>query len=119
MNTQRIVSLLIAIVMLFGMAFAEASYPVVEEPVTFKVMAKVASSYPDQNLGNVSAMKAYEEMTGIHIEWDNVDADMFNNTLAAAIASGDVLPDIILKGGISNANLAAWGEQGILVDLAP
>lgn len=119
MKTQRIVSLLIAIVMLFSLAFAEASYPVVEEPVTFKVMAKVASSYPDQNLGNVSAMKAYEEMTGVHIEWDNVDADMFNNTLAAAIASGDTLPDIILKGGIGNANLAEWGEQGILVDLAP
>ncbi|MBQ9301179.1 MAG: extracellular solute-binding protein [Clostridia bacterium] len=63
-------------------------------------------------------MKEYEKMTGVHIEWENVDPSVFSNTLAAAIAS-DTLPDIIFKGNVTNELLYAWGDEGILVDLAP
>ena len=36
-------------------------------------------------------------MTGVDIDWENVDPSVFANTLAASIAADD-LPDIILKG---------------------
>lgn len=75
------------------------------------------SFYPNQNLGDVANMKAYEEMTGVHIEWENVDPSVFNNTLAASIA-GDELPDIIMKAALSNSQMFEWGEDEILVDIA-
>ncbi|MCI8600284.1 MAG: extracellular solute-binding protein [Oscillospiraceae bacterium] len=93
------------------------SGPVSGDPITLRVLARTPSFYPNQDFGQVGNMMAYEEMTNIHIEWENVDPGVFNNTLAAAIAS-DTLPDVILKGSISNTNLSDWGSQGILVDLS-
>ena len=120
MKAKRILSLLLTLVMLVGCtsAFAEAQFPLTTEPVTFKVMARTNSFYPNQNLGDVANMKAYEEMTGVHIEWENVDPSVFNNTLAASIA-GDELPDIIMKAALSNSQMFEWGEDEILVDIAP
>ena len=120
MKTKRILSLLLTLALLVtcASAFAEEQFPLTTEPVTFKVMARTGSFYPNQNLGEVGNMNAYEEMTGVHIEWENVDPSVFNNTLAASIASDD-LPDIIMKGGLSNAQMFAWGEDEILVDIAP
>ena len=120
MKAKRILSLLLTLVMLVGCtsAFAEAQFPLTTEPVTFKVMARTNSFYPNQNLGDVANMKAYEEMTGVHIEWENVDPSVFNNTLAASIA-GDELPDIIMKASLSNSQMFEWGEDEILVDIAP
>ncbi len=120
MKAKRILSLLLTLVMLVGCtsAFAEAQFPLTTEPVTFKVMARTNSFYPNQNLGDVANMKAYEEMTGVHMEWENVDPSVFNNTLAASIA-GDELPDIIMKASLSNSQMFEWGEDEILVDIAP
>ena len=98
-------------------ASSEASGgPVAGEPITLHFLARTTSVYPNQDYGQVQNMIAYEEMTGVHIEWENVDPDVFNNQLAAAIAS-DTLPDVIMKGSISNTNLSNWGGQGILIDL--
>ena len=112
MKAKRILSLLLTLVMLVGCtsAFAEAQFPLTTEPVTFKVMARTNSFYPNQNLGDVANMKAYEEMTG--------DPSVFSNTLAASIA-GDELPDIIMKAALSNSQMFEWGEDEILVDIAP
>ena len=63
-------------------------------------------------------MQAYEEMTGVDIEWENIDPSVFNNTLAASIAADD-LPDIIFKGYLTNVQSYEWGVDEILVDLAP
>ncbi|NLJ65240.1 MAG: extracellular solute-binding protein [Christensenellaceae bacterium] len=120
MNVKRILPLLLVLAMLLTCTcmFAEAQFPLTAEPVTFKVLARTGSFYPNQDYGNVGNMKAYEEMTGVHIEWENIDPSVFNNALAASIAS-DELPDIILKAGLSNAQMFEWGEDEILVDLAP
>ena len=48
MKAKRILSLLLTLVMLVGCtsAFAEAQFPLTTEPVTFKVMARTNSFYP-------------------------------------------------------------------------
>lgn len=91
---------------------------VAQEEITLKIMARTPSFYPDQDLGEVANMKAYEEMSGVKIEWDNYDPSVFDNSVATAIASDD-LPDIIMKGSLSNVKLYEWGKDEILVDLAP
>lgn len=114
----RLVSLLLALLMLASCAMAETKLPLTEEPVTLKIMAKVQASYPEQDLALVSSLATYEEMTGVHIEWENVDSSIMSKTLSGAMASGE-LPDIIFKNQVSNANLYKWGQQGLLVDIAP
>ncbi len=119
MKTTKILSLVLALLLLLtGTALAENTFPLTTEPVTLKVMAYVGAVYPSDGFGAVSCMKEYEKMTGVTIEWDNVPTGVFSNTLASYIA-GDTLPDIILKGSISNADANNWGSEGILVNLAP
>lgn len=88
------------------------------EEITFKIMSRTPSFYPNQTLGDVANMQAYEEMSHVHVEWDDYDPSVFTNTLAATIAADD-LPDIIIKGSLSNVQMYEWGSDGILVDLAP
>jgi len=118
MKASRFFALLLAVAMMACCMSALAEFPLTEEPVTLKIMARTNSFYPNQDLGSVGNMIAYEEMTGVHIEWENLDPSVFNNTLAASIASGEY-PDIIFKGNISNEQAYTWGTDGILVDLAP
>ncbi len=114
----RLVSLLLALLMLASSAMAETKFPLTEEPVTLTIMAKVQASYPEQDLALVSSLAAYEKMTGVHIEWNNVDSSIMSEQLSGAMSSGD-LPDIIFKNQISNDNMYKWGQQGLLVDIAP
>lgn len=119
MKATRFLVLVLTVAMLLSAtAIAQEHFPLTEEPVTLKVMARTNSFYPNQDLGSVQNMQKYEEMTGVHIEWENVDPSVFTNTLAASIAADD-LPDIIFKGNISNSQSFEWGEDEILVDLAP
>ena len=117
MMKTRIFTLLLAVMMLLSCT-ALAEFPLTEEPVTLKIMARTNSFYPNQDLGSVYNMQAYEEMTGVDIEWENIDPSVFNNTLAASIAADD-LPDIIFKGYLTNVQSYEWGVDEILVDLAP
>lgn len=114
---KRIFTLLLAVMLLLSCT-AMAEFPLTQDAVTFKIMARTPSFYPNQNLGDVYNMQVYEEKTGVKIDWENVDPSVFNNTLAASIAADD-LPDIILKGSLSNVQLYEWGVEEILVDLAP
>lgn len=115
---KKLLALMLALLMLCGVAAAETVFPLSSEPVTLRIMCRVTPAYPDQDNSKVSCMIAYEQMTGVHIEWTNVPKAVFNNTLAATI-NDDELPDIIMKGAISNANANDWGSEGILVDLKP
>lgn len=118
MKATRFLAMLLAIAMMISCTSALAEFPLTQEPVTLKVMARTNSFYPNQDLGSVGNMIEYEKMTGVHIEWENLDPSVWTNTLAASIASEEY-PDIIFKGNISNEQAFDWGEDEILVDLAP
>lgn len=120
MKLNRLVALIAALCLMLGCTAIAEQFPLVDEPTTLRIMAQVGSYYPDQKLDNVHGLQKYEEMSGVHIEWDNVSSSVFGDTLAARIADADTkLPDIILRGKIGNDKLASWGEQGIIVDLKP
>lgn len=108
--------LLVAMMFISGTALAE--FPLTTEPVTFKFLSRTPAFYPGQDFSNVENMKAYEEMTGIHIEYDNYDPSVYLNTVAATFAAGD-LPDVLFRSTLSNVQLYEWGDQGFLLDLTP
>ena len=117
MKLNRILAMLMALLLLVGgAALAE---PVVTEPTTLTIMAQVPSYYPEQDLGNVSGLAAYEKISGVTIEWDNVNSEVFKETLTGIIASGEELPDVILRGKLGNGDLATYGDEGVIIDLRP
>ena len=115
----RILILTLALVMLSSAALAEAAFPLTTEPVTLKILSRTNAFYPGQDIGNVTNMQYYEELTGVHIEWENVDPSVFTQTLAGIIASGEEMPDVIYKANITNAQSYEWGEEELLVDISP
>ena len=108
--------LLVAMMFISGTALAE--FPLTTEPVTLKFLSRTPAFFPGQDFSNVENMKAYEEMTGVHIEFDNYDPSVYANTVAATFAAGD-LPDVLFRGNLSNVQLYEWGDQGFLTDLTP
>ncbi len=82
----RILILALALVMLSSTALAEAAFPLTTEPVTLKILSRTNAFYPGQDIGNVSNMQYYEELTGVHIEWENVDPSVFTQTLGSTFS---------------------------------
>ena len=115
---KKLLALLMAAAMLLGGIALADGFPLVDEPTTLNITCAVTPVYPDQDNGKVNCMIKYEEMTGVHIEWDNILWSEFTNTLAANISSDDY-PEIIMKGRIAQTDANEWGSEGILIDLAP
>ena len=120
MKNVRTLALVLALCLLCAStACAETAFPLVTEPTTLSVYAKTHSQYPDGSYAHVSAMIKYQEMTGVEIQWESIPASVWDAQLSALIASGDKLPDVIFRGGTSNANLAKWADEGVILDLRP
>lgn len=97
----------------------DSALPIVKEgtDITLKVMIVEGTLYANMDsIEDVYFTSAYEEMTGVHIEWEEVSSDAFEDQLALKLATGD-LPDIILKGGVSNSSQSKYGEQGYFLNL--
>ena len=97
----------------------DSQMPIVKEgtDITLKIMVVNGPMYANMDsLRDVYFTEAYEKKTGVKIEWIEVSSDAFADQLALKLTTGD-LPDIILKGGVSNSNQLKYGEQGYFLDL--
>ena len=97
----------------------DSQLPIVKEgtDITLKIMVVNGPMYANMNsLRDVYFTQAYEKMTGVKIEWIEVSSDAFADQLALKLTTND-LPDIILKGGISNSVQLKYGDQDYFLDL--
>ena len=97
----------------------DSQFPIVKEgtDITLKVMIVNGPMYANMDsIRDVYFTNAYEKMTGVKIEWIEVSSDAFDDQLALRLTTGD-LPDVILKGGISNSSQLKYGEQGYFLNL--
>lgn len=97
----------------------DSQLPIVKEgtDITLEVMVVNGPMYSNMNsIHDVYFVDAYEKMTGVKIEWIEVASDAFADQLALRLTTGE-LPDVILKGGVSNANQLKYGEQQFFLDL--
>lgn len=92
----------------------EGTFPIVEEPITLTVMFPSQTAIPD--IAENSFTKEYEELTGIHIEWQEVPSDSLADRVNISLSSGD-MPDIYLTCAISLSQQQAYGAQGAFVAL--
>jgi len=108
--------LALMLVLLCGSALAETAFPIADPPIQVRIFDKQNSIHPDYE--NIFALKRYEEMTGIQVEWINTPSEVLSEKLNLTLASGD-LPDAFLKCKISSADLQTYGDAGDFMDLAP
>ena len=97
----------------------ESQMPIVKEgtDITLKVMVVNGPMYSNMNsIRDVYFTNAYEKKTGVKIEWIEVASDAFEDQLALRLTTGD-LPDVIIKGGVSNSSQLKYGEQGYFLNL--
>lgn len=91
----------------------DSQLPIVKEgtDITLEVMVVCGPMYSNMNsIRDVYFTEAYEKKTGVKIEWIEVSSDAFEDQLALKLTTGD-LPDVILKGGISNSSQQKYGKD--------
>lgn len=144
MKTTRILALILALLLVFSLAACDGTssnsgnnndnhisaevpeymnmdsqMPIVKEgtDITLKIMVVCGPMYSNMNnLDEVYFSTAYEELSGVKIEWIEVSSDAFDSQLSLSITTGD-LPDIILKGGVSNSTQLSEGDDGVFLNL--
>ena len=76
--------------------FNETGYPIVNEPITLKVMMAIPDTSNLMPPNEMKVVQDLEEMTGIHIEWEVIKVADWDTKLNLMFASGEY-PDIILN----------------------
>ncbi len=88
--------------------------PIVNEPVTLKIMVRKQDVQPE--FEKMLAFQEYEKLSGVKIEWDNLNSSNAGDKVKLAFASQD-LPDAFMKLSISNIDQLNFGSQGLLLNL--
>lgn len=78
-----------------GENFNETGFPIVNEPITLKVMLGIRDSDSLTDPSEMPALQRLEEQTGIHLEWEVIKANDWSTKLNLMFASGEY-PDIII-----------------------
>ncbi len=123
-HLNRMIILICMAVLISTSAFADVSVlnadavmPIVNQPVTLKVAASIHPAHTDYN--DMYMWNVYEEMTGVHIEWDITPQENWTERKNLLLNSND-LPDVFLRSSISKSEAANDGaDQGLFIDLAP
>lgn len=102
MKKNRILSLVMALVMLLGVtsACAEslnlAQLPLTtEEGATISILA-INSYYSNVDLKDATLLKEIADRAGVTIEWTLIDPSSYADSVSPMLASGKDLPDIIM-----------------------
>ncbi len=77
-----------------GDNFNETGYPIVNEPITLKVLLGIRDVDSLTPTEEMPALVRLEEQTGIHIEWEIIKGADWETKLNLMFASGDY-PDIL------------------------
>ncbi|WP_106769751.1 extracellular solute-binding protein [Paenibacillus faecalis] len=88
-------------------------FPIVEEPLTLKMMSQDAG-VADWN--KMPALQEMEKLTGIKMEYQLVPIDSFETKKNLVFASGDV-PDVFYAADLRPAEQVTYGSQGVLIPL--
>lgn len=117
---KKILVLVLALVMLAGMACAEVAYPIVgegDEPITLTVFSINKISDNVSNYNETAFFRHLEEATGIHIEWEHPAVSGLQEAMNL-LTLRDKLPDIIMCGNLYNGGEYQGVADGCFVDLS-
>lgn len=96
--------------------FNETGYPIVNEPITLKVLFGIRDVDSLVDPGKMPALQRLEEQTNIHLEWEIIKGSDWDTKLNLMFASGEY-PDIILSANTTVDDEEFGVTQGILIPL--
>ncbi len=102
---KKLISILLVLAVLLPAA-ACADFPLTTENVTFTVFGQ-----RDQNQAawaDVYVLNEYEKMTGVHMDWQEIPAQGFDENKALLFSSND-LPDLFIRAHIGANGILEYG----------
>ena len=102
---KKFIAWLLVIAVLLPVA-AMADFPLTTENISFTVFGQ-----RDQNQAawkDVYVLNEYEKMTGIHMEWQEIPSQGYDENKGLLFASND-LPDLFIRASIGPANILDYG----------
>lgn len=94
--------------------FNESGLPIVEDEVTIEMVAPSAPLAPDYN--EMVYFQRLEENTNVHIDWNNIPGDGYEEKKNLMLASND-LPDAFYGAAFSDSDLNTYGQNGMIIPL--
>ena len=95
---------------------APGEYPIVNEKVTYTVMAPQTNYILD--LQTNAYTQWLEEKTNVHIEYETVPEAALTEKVNLSLASSEI-PDAYLSCNIDSASQVKYGKEGVFVTMAP
>ncbi|MTH54944.1 extracellular solute-binding protein [Bacillus mangrovi] len=95
-------------------AFNKTGLPIVEEKVTLNFVSPKAPLAP--NYGEMDIVKSLEKSTGVHIKWNNIPSEGYQEKKNLMLSSGD-LPDAFYDAQFSDTDIITAGANGSIVPL--
>lgn len=95
--------------------FNKIDMPIVNEPITLKMFAGMSNSTLN-NWDDILVFNTYEEMTGIHVDFEQTSADSLEEKRNLALAGG-TLPDVFFAANLTALDLFKYGSQGTFIPL--
>ncbi len=99
-----------------GAAPGEISLPLVPEKTTFH-FATVRTPSHTIPFAEIDSIKYFEEMSNIHIEWDEIPSASAGEKINIMLAAGTGLPDAFYGCSLSQEMIVQNGTNGILIPL--
>lgn len=87
------------------------SLPIVNEPVTLKVLTQNDTGRPFSSAGDAGLWKWLEEKTGITLAIESYSAEEVKTKIPLIMASND-LPDLFFRCDITDADMMNYGKNG-------
>lgn len=92
------------------------TFPISEEPITLRIMVPRQASQ-STSLNDLEMIKEYEEMTNVHVEWDEVSAQAYEEKYKLVLASND-LPDAFGSGfSYDGSIIYRYAKEGLIIPL--
>lgn len=95
---------------------APGEFPIVDETVTYTVMAPQTNYILDLQTNAYSTW--LEEKTNVHIEYETVPEAALSEKVNLSLASSEI-PDAYLSCNLDSSTQVRYGKAGVFLDLAP
>lgn len=89
--------------------------PIVDEEITLEMFAGMSNA-TENNWDDILIWNTYEDMTGIHVDFEQTSGESLSEKRNLALASG-TLPDVFYAAKIPPVDLFKYGSQGTFIPL--
>lgn len=115
-NKKAVAKCNVLVIPMSSIVTAPGQFPVVKQKTTLKIFGGLPPQVA--NFETNEFTKWYEEKTNVHIQWIQAGPDdaQIKEKANLMLSSGD-LPDVFLRAGFTNDQIALYGAQGTFIPL--